>query len=122
MTPAGDATVPGSVEPVIIEPGLVEQVVVVGTVVSVETDASVWLIGPTSYCRSPRITGIRPATPSVDDALVDASWHDHVGVWAHLRDGVVERYRILPAGRPVGSVGILTGVLATIAPDVDVPE
>ena len=119
--PADGATVSGVVEPV-VEPAVVEQVVVVGAVLSVETDASVWLIGPTSYCRSPRITGIRPATPSVDDALVDASWHDHVGVWAHLRDGVVERYRILPVGRPAGSVGILTGVLTTIAPDLDVSE
>ena len=70
------------------------------------TDQSVWLIRPDRYMRLPR-SG-RPRQPPRSEALVDATWHHHVGV-RRVTDSFGTRYRILPAGRPPGSGGIYTG-------------
>lgn len=70
------------------------------------TDQSVWLIRPDRYMRLPR--GERPRQPPRSEALLDATWQQHVGVW-RVTDSFGTRYRILPAGRPPGSGGIYTG-------------
>lgn len=71
----------------------------------VVTEASVWLIRPTTYQRLPRREGPRAVCTA---ALADAVWHAHEGVW-HLDDVHGTRYRILPTGRRPGSVGVVTG-------------
>jgi hypothetical protein len=50
---------------------------------------------------------------------MDGEWHHHVGVWK-LTDSHGVRYRILPAGRPEGAMGIHTGDVITVAgPDAE---
>jgi hypothetical protein len=73
------------------------------------TSSSVWRVQRDRYRRDPRSTDVTDrSSVSIDDALQDGEWHPHVGAWwAVDRHGV--RLRLLPAGRPAGSFGILTG-------------
>jgi len=71
------------------------------------TEASVWLIRPAAYLRLPRREGPRSV---LSPSLADAVWHPHVGVW-RIVDGDLVRYRLLPARRHPGSVGVVTGVV-----------
>lgn len=88
-----------------------EQAVDIDQELRVVTHNSLWLIRPDRYMRLPRREAPRP--PAVSEALTDAIWHAHDGVW-EVTDDVGTRYRILPSGRPAGAEGIYTGdVVAT---------
>lgn len=78
----------------------------------VVTENSIWLVRADSYCRMPRVEA--PRRPSTA-ALADGTWHDHVGAWL-VFDGPGLCIRLLPADRPPGSAGILTGAIITCEP------
>jgi len=88
-----------------------EQQVDVDRELRVVTASSVWLVQSERYARFPRAEAPRPLQTSVDDALEDAVWHEHVGLWRLTNSDGTEQIRILPAGRPPGSYGIATGVI-----------
>lgn len=81
----------------------------------VETSSSLWLIEPGRYMRLPRSEAPRPATASCDDALDDAAWHEHRGVFLH-RDHVGYYLRLVPRWRHNESRGITTGTLLAVTP------
>lgn len=89
------------------DPG--EPLVVDGTL-RVVTESSVWLVTAERYCRLPRTEAPRRVQRSEDGALYDGPWRDHVGVWT-VTEGDERWLRILPAGRPQGSYGIVTGTI-----------
>jgi hypothetical protein len=76
--------------------------------VRVVTGSSIWLVRPDTYLRLPRNEGPRRQIDDLDGAARDAEWHEHEGVWV-LAHGEVMKLRILPAGRPTGSSGLITG-------------
>lgn len=81
--------------------------------VRVVTESSVWLIRDHEYCRLPRHAEQPRNVPSPD--LADGRWHGHEGVWlVSNRPGEVRHVRLLPLGRPPGSVGVVTGVVEVI--------
>ena len=77
------------------------------------SENSMWIVRPDTYCRMPLIEGAQLQEPSLDDALDDLVWHDHVGVF--LVDDLDDvRLRIVPAGRPAGAFGVVTGSLTVL--------
>lgn len=88
------------------------------TEITVVTENSVWLVRPFTYHRTPRTEAPRPETLSIDGKLKDATWHQHDGVWLHVENDGGWRVRILPAGRPEGSVGVLSGLIEAISEKV----
>jgi hypothetical protein len=78
------------------------------------TANSVWRIERDRYRRGPRSADRAARHPaSVDDALDDGRWHPHTGGWWAV-DAHGVRLRLLPAGRPAGSFGILTGDIGCV--------
>lgn len=87
----------------------------------VTTDNSVWFLRPAEYCRLPLNEQGRRNDYSIDGALEDGIWHSHDGVWVR-RFGRELVVRILPAGRPQGFHGIVTGrvrIVRAAGPPVD---
>jgi len=78
--------------------------------VHVETEASVRLIGPNRYMRLPKSEAPRRRSLALDEALDDAVWHPHRGVFLEELDGEC-RLRIFPTWRPDLSRGIFTGIV-----------
>lgn len=74
----------------------------------VTTDNSVWFLRPTDYCRLPLHERGRRNDYSIDGGLEDGIWHPHDGVWVR-RIRAELTVRILPAGRPHGFHGVVTG-------------
>lgn len=94
-----------------MDPSDEEQALEVGDELRVITERSIWIIQDGRYARFPRVEAPRPTTTSIDDAVDDAVWHDHVGLWRLTNSDGTQQIRILPAGRPEGSYGIATGVI-----------
>lgn len=80
----------------------------------VVTEASVWLVRSSTYLRMPRDGKWRPRIEDLDGATRDAVWHDHEGAWLVLAGGVL-KLNILPANRPEGSVGLMSGPIEEIS-------
>jgi hypothetical protein len=73
-----------------------------------EAPASVWLVRPSTYIRLPRTEGPREQLDDLDGATRDAVSHQHEG--ASLLDGQeVRKLNLIPAGRPDGSRGLISG-------------
>lgn len=84
--------------------------------VRVVTAHSVWLVRADAYCRLPRAEAPRPASST---ALIDGIWHAHEGAWLVTDDALGPCLRLLPAGRPHGASGILTGAILTCEPALE---
>ena len=78
------------------------------------TEASVWLVRPSTYLRLPRTEGPRAQIYDTDGAARDGVWHQHEGVWLLEGDGV-RMLNVLPAGRPPGSRGLFSGPIERVA-------
>lgn len=90
----------------------------------VTTDNSVWFLRPTEYCRLPLHERGPRNDYSIDGALEDGVWHQHQGIWVR-RVGRELAIRILPAGRPQGLHGIVTGnvrVVRAAGPPIDLTD
>lgn len=72
------------------------------------TEASIWLIRPSTYLRLPRAAVPRPPIDDIDGATRDAVWHEHEGAWL-LDSYGIRKLNVLPASRPVGSRGLFSG-------------
>jgi len=78
------------------------------------TEASIWLVRPSSYLRLPRTEGPRQQLDDLDGATRDAEWHEHEGAWLLDGNGVC-KLNVLPAGRPAGSCGLISGPIEQMA-------
>lgn len=89
-----------------------------GDEVVLESESSIWRIKSDSYHRSPREDPLflfqRETVLAELSDLKDHEWHPHEGVWAN-QTPLGYRLRIMPAGRPEGSVGIVTGIITGVA-------
>ena len=79
----------------------------------VVTEASIWLVRPSTYLRLPRTEGPRAQLDDLDGATRDAEWHEHEGVWLLDASGV-RKLNVLPNGRPEGSRGLFSGPIEQI--------
>ena len=69
-----------------------------------------WILRRHTYGRMRLAEGARPADLSEDDGLDVLLWREHLGVY--LIDDIDDiRLRIIPAGRPEDTFGIVTGSL-----------
>jgi hypothetical protein len=60
------------------------------------TEASIWLIRPSTYLRLPRAEVPRPPIDDIDGATRDAVWHEHEGAWLLDSYGIASSMSSLP--------------------------
>lgn len=82
------------------------------------TESSIWFVRQSTYLRLPRDGVPRAPLEDLDGATRDGGWHQHSGVWLVILSGVL-KLNILPAGRPDGSIGLLSGPVDQIAIEDD---
>jgi hypothetical protein len=84
----------------------------------VRTESSLWVIRPDRYIRMPLVEGAREPLPSEDDALDDLEWHPQREVRL-VETPAGLRLRIVPANRSDDARGVITGVIVTSMPALD---
>lgn len=95
--------------------------------VRVTTESSLWLLRPNAggqYLRMPLAETSRPEHQTPDGALDDLRWLRYREARL-VRSPVGDRLRIVPADRPEGSKGVITGVILSAVPPIEellVPE
>lgn len=89
-----------------------KKIELVGEEVTYLTENSIWIIREDTYCRLPKVEQKRHA---YSPALEDAIWHSHEGVWEvpYEFDNEIVCLRVLPAGRPLGSFGLISSPIVS---------
>ena len=110
----GDAAAAMPVTPEVDDPSMNREPLSIVSELRIVTEASIWLVRPTTYLRLPRTEGPRAPLDDIDGATRDAVWHEHEGAWLLDVYGVL-KLNVLPAGRSDGSHGLHSGPIEEIA-------
>lgn len=71
------------------------------------TENTVWMFRPGQYKRVARTD--REELESIDGKLANGEWFPYERLWAGVDSTGDLRIRVLPAGRPPGSKGVVSG-------------